>query len=701
MDREQDNASDKQASTSETSRSCVRCYRRKTRCDRKSPCSQCARMREICTYPSERRDSGKKSSSLQDISDRLQRIESVLLWQMNREPSSGAPPPTSQAKISDSTASPASYFSKSSPTNPSRSWEILLKDGERVHYVDNANLLDVFQDEERMKPPDYQFDSGKATRTSRDLNLITGISPIADNRSGNPADLYPDPQLALRLWRAFIENVDPVVKVLHIPTTQSSIITLVADPSQTTSSFSALAFAIYFAATTSLSEDEISEISSNSRSELLEKFKNGLNQIIIDLNLFNEPDVTTVEAIAIFAASQKTHSARFGTAIRLAQSIGIHRDGAALGLSPFETERRLRLWWHLNLLDHRAPEDHGFAYSFDWLHQGQRLPLNVDDDCLFPTMETLPSESDAWTQTSFALAQIEATKILQRVLGTIATGQGADLTGDLEERKRIMREHKAWFEKKFFSHKALSQAQETAAAHYKTAYTKMEFMLQAREHLTSQADHKNCSTSSPSKGLCEIAFSTACRTIESSYSLLSGRTTGNLAWLFQVYPQWYALAYVLRFLCAFPLAPETEKAWDLVNKMFDALSYSDDLSAVGAGRGSIWRCLARIRHQVWIARGGYRRSASGTHRKVNKGVSQSTNVGESSYATHNGPQEEMDLEYMQRDENMLEPEWPSQSMPPSDPAWDIEGDLFGDSMPDMLCLPEWNDIVNGRRLGST
>ncbi|KAJ5804975.1 fungal-specific transcription factor domain-containing protein [Penicillium riverlandense] len=626
---------------------------------------------------------------------------------MNREPSSWAPPPRLQAKISESVASPASYLSKSSSANPWRSWEILLKDGERVHYVDNANLLDVFQDEERMRPPDPQFACGKAASISRDLNLTTGISPIAHNRTGNPANLYPDPQLALRLWRAFIENVDPVVKILHIPTTQSSMVALVADPSRTTSSFSALAFAIYFAATTSLNEDEISRISSNSRSELLEEFKNGLNKIIIELNLFNEPDVTTVEAVAIFATCLRVHDPGrgvwilIGTAIRLAQSIGIHRDGAALGLSPFETERRLRLWWHLNLLDHRAPEDHGFAYSFDWLHQGLRLPLNIDDDCLFPTMETLPSESDAWTQTSFALASIEATKLLQRVLGTIATGHDADLTDDLEERRKIMREHKAWFEKKFFSNKTLSRVQETAATHYRTAYIKMEFMLQAREHLTSQTEHKNCSTPSPSKGLCEMAFSTACRTIESSYSLLSGRTTGNFAWLFQTYPQWYALAYVLRFLCAFPLSSETEKAWDLVNKVFDALSYSDDLSVVDAGRGSIWRCLARIRHQVWIARGGYRRSTSGAHGKVNKGVSHCSKVGESSYATHNGPLEETDLDYEQRDEDMLEPEWPSQRMPSPDLAWNIEGDLFGDSMPDMLCLPEWNDIVNGRRLGST
>lgn len=45
-----------------------------------------------------------------------------------------------------------------------------------------------------------------------------------------------------------------------------------------------------------------------------------------------------------------------GMTIRLAQTMGLHRDGKALGLSPFETELRRRLWWHIVHLDFRAAD---------------------------------------------------------------------------------------------------------------------------------------------------------------------------------------------------------------------------------------------------------------------------------------------------------------------------------------------------------
>ena len=39
-----------------------------------------------------------------------------------------------------------------------------------------------------------------------------------------------------------------------------------------------------------------------------------------------------------------------GLVIRNADKLGIHRDGTFLGLSPFETEDRRRLWWQLQHL---------------------------------------------------------------------------------------------------------------------------------------------------------------------------------------------------------------------------------------------------------------------------------------------------------------------------------------------------------------
>lgn len=40
-----------------------------------------------------------------------------------------------------------------------------------------------------------------------------------------------------------------------------------------------------------------------------------------------------------------------GVVIRNAERGGLHRDGSILGLSPYETERRRRVWWQLQHLD--------------------------------------------------------------------------------------------------------------------------------------------------------------------------------------------------------------------------------------------------------------------------------------------------------------------------------------------------------------
>ena len=40
-----------------------------------------------------------------------------------------------------------------------------------------------------------------------------------------------------------------------------------------------------------------------------------------------------------------------GLALRVAQSMGLHRDGSLYGIDPVEAEVRRRVWWHILHLD--------------------------------------------------------------------------------------------------------------------------------------------------------------------------------------------------------------------------------------------------------------------------------------------------------------------------------------------------------------
>lgn len=98
-----------------------------------------------------------------------------------------------------------------------------------------------------------------------------------------------------------------------------------------------------------------------------------------------------------------------GVAVRVAQAMGLDRDGTVLGLDPFETELRRRIWWLLRTHDFRTAELCGLPkygelrLDIDTTHG----PTNIDDDQLQPGMRTLVGVTDAITRASFVVFRHE------------------------------------------------------------------------------------------------------------------------------------------------------------------------------------------------------------------------------------------------------------------------------------------------------
>ncbi|KAJ4324268.1 hypothetical protein N0V84_003971 [Fusarium piperis] len=646
-----------------------------------------------------------------DISDRLERLESLLMEALGRDSGEHALAPKQEARVQESQIQEARSVAVP-PTKPtylndvsSRPWEALLQAGNRAHYVDNTNLLDVFQDEDRINPPELDEAQESVPGSSSGLSLALGLSPMDLDAGTDPDRLHPDARLALQLWTVYAKRVDPVLKILHIPTAQSAMIAMISGPKQVNYSLEALAFAIYYAAATSLSENEMSTISVDSRQGFLQKCKLGLNQAITRADFLNEPSMTTLQALTILATCLRVHDnsravwVLIGTAIRLAQSIGIHRDGASLKLDPFESELRLRLWWHLCVLDSRAPEDHGFTNTIENLDQGLRLPLNVDDAQLYPAMRSLPPDSEKWTEMTFSLVQLEAARVIHRIL--IAKPRNDFETGEnIEAKRAVLEQHNKWIESRFLALPPASNLHNAAGAHYYTACAKIEFMLQVRQEL-----HLSRYKEAPGamfRGLGERPFAAACRTLERSWSLASGQISMEHTWIFKTYTQWYALAYVLRYLCAFPSVPETEAAWVLVNRVFSSIPYAQSGQLAresNTGRNSIWKCLESLRCQALNARTAARGSPVPEPSAPNN--SQDSTVEDGAGAT------EISAPSVGLQDQCSSPEATSlfagQAEPPrlsdttqSADQWYSGLPSFGDfAMPEMLYLPEWNDIVNG------
>lgn len=177
--------------------------------------------------------------------------------------------------------------------------------------------------------------------------------------------LHPPPERARQFWEIYKENVDPLVKVLHIPTLEPVLLDAFTHPEKVPKAFECLMFAIYYGAVTSILNPECTEHWGEDRTSLLAKYRFGLEQALARANFLYCDEMIILQAFVVFLILlRRNDDARkiwtlTGLVVRIAQTLGIHRDGSHFNLPPFEIEMRRRLWWQVCILDARASEDHG------------------------------------------------------------------------------------------------------------------------------------------------------------------------------------------------------------------------------------------------------------------------------------------------------------------------------------------------------
>lgn len=177
--------------------------------------------------------------------------------------------------------------------------------------------------------------------------------------------LHPPERQAREFWELYKENVDPLVKVLHIPTFERTFFQAVGQVSKVGKGLEALLFAIYYGAVTSSTNEDCKERWGEDRNTLLNKYRVGLEQGLARANFLYCDEIVILQAFVVFLILlRRNDDARkiwtlTGLAVRIAQTLGIHRDGSHFSLPPFEIEMRRRLWWQVCILDARSSEDHG------------------------------------------------------------------------------------------------------------------------------------------------------------------------------------------------------------------------------------------------------------------------------------------------------------------------------------------------------
>lgn len=105
---------------------------------------------------------------------------------------------------------------------------------------------------------------------------------------------------ATRLWHVWLNNVNPIVRLLHIPTTQPLFFAAVNNPTQTSADFSALIFSIYFAAVTSIDDSETYLILGQDRQSALNAYQCGLELSLHMADFLDYPTIASIQAMSMY-----------------------------------------------------------------------------------------------------------------------------------------------------------------------------------------------------------------------------------------------------------------------------------------------------------------------------------------------------------------------------------------------------------------
>ncbi|CAI7620867.1 unnamed protein product [Penicillium glandicola] len=605
---------------SSTSRSCVTCRRRKVRCNKRSPCSNCTKAGIDCIFPPPGRAPRKsKRPPDAELLSRLRRLEGVIdhlsgggntevASTSTRAPSSTtgsstvrseltAPTPVSTGTQKQAAGSVCPFEQsdpkKLAPNKFENEFGRLVIDEGRSRYVSNRlwtslgdeieelqDILDHSSSEEDDVP------SPESSQSSSHDGFLFGFYSLSKSlREFHP----PIPKVSI-LWETYRENVAPLVTIVHRPTARELFTEAARHPDTLDKNSEALVFSMYLCSIVSMKPDECLFQFGEDRATAVKRYRFATEQALAKAGFLNTQSLILLQAAVLFLVCvRREDDSKFvwsmtSIVLRLAQSLGLHRDGTNFGLKPFETEMRRRLWWHISLLDVRSSEDHGTDPLIHENMYDTRLPLNVNDDELSPDMENPPEEREGCTDATFCLIRCEITSALRRANYVCPGAQlrPPNSLPPVEFAGRMIQIISDRCEQRYIRHCDMNiPAQWCAATVGRLILAKLWLIV---HHPMTRKDRGNVSQATR-----ESLFLTAIEVLEFGHLLEADPKTAKWGWLFRTNMQWHGVAFVLSEICVRPICPMTDRAWNAVN-----LIYTEWVAQATHKKGMLWRPLAAL-----------------------------------------------------------------------------------------------------------
>ncbi|KAJ3463647.1 hypothetical protein MRS44_008433 [Fusarium solani] len=550
-------------------RSCVTCRRRKVKCDKAIPCANCARHGTKCMFPPPGRARPKPRAratehilqrglggrpvshqtaafvskerptlSQSDIQFRLD--EGILVkeqW-IDRWWYTGERLPR---RLYMFDAKPGTHIEEEASCEYT---SVLVKLNELVHKA--GGLVATDGDGEITIGPDARnFDPAK--RFLEDFPTPPGTHALVlcyTSRDSNLSSQHPSPSQIPFYWQTFIENVNPLVKLFHIPTLSKTIRSIQGRVRSLSPPEEALIFAIYFAAVGSMALEEVRELLGREKETLINQYRCASEQALARAEFMTSADLVTLQAFVLYIYSLRQYVQPRSTwnltalAVRMAQGIGVHL-GPNSQESPLHLETRRRLWLCLWMLDLRTALD----LNTDWLIADDCIdvgpPLNINDSDLDPAYREHPPSRTGMTDMTHMLVKYEISLLLKKL--THARGQKGPQPPNEEGMEELVAKRREQIQERYLRHCADDGLEWLTATNAKLSLATAPLLIY-HHVLSSELRH------SVSNNLRDRLVAASIETIECLHVLETMSPPHRRGWIFGTYIHWHATAFLLESL---------------------------------------------------------------------------------------------------------------------------------------------------------
>lgn len=130
----------------------------------------------------------------------------------------------------------------------------------------------------------------------------TGLLFSSDS-DANLDELHPNPAHVFRLWQTFLERVNPLTKVIHVPTVQPLVVEAATNQTNLPKNVEALLFSIYTLAAVSMTDTECIGVLGLTKDDALARFSKGARVAFMRIGILHKYDMVVLQALVLYQVS--------------------------------------------------------------------------------------------------------------------------------------------------------------------------------------------------------------------------------------------------------------------------------------------------------------------------------------------------------------------------------------------------------------